>query len=86
MTENRTGAAGQNGGHEAPVQAQAPVPHGVDAVVDAVELAAISAIANRSRTQTRVFELPPRSHTMLPRGDSRHCNIGRVAFLTHVGT
>jgi hypothetical protein len=67
------------------VEAQAAVSHRIDAVVDAVELAAINAIANRPRTQARVFELLPRSHAMLTGGDPRHCNIGRVAFLTHVG-
>jgi hypothetical protein len=71
---------------EARVEAQAAVAYCVDAAVDAVELASIDAIANRPRSQTHVFELPPRRHTVLPRGDSRHCNIGRVAFLTHVGT
>lgn len=86
MTEDGAGAAGEDRGHEASVEAQAAVADGVDALVDSVELAAINAIANRPRTQTHVFELPPRSHTMLSRGDSRHCDIGRVAFLTHVGT
>jgi len=84
--EDRAGTTSEHHGHEAPVEAQASVPYCVDALVDAVELAPINAIANRPRTQTHVFELPPRSHTMLSRGDSRHCNIGRVAFLTHVGT
>jgi hypothetical protein len=78
-------AVGENRGHEASVEAQAAVSHRIDAVVDAVELTAINAIANRPRTQARVFELLSRSDTMLSRGDSRHCNIGHVAFLTHVG-
>jgi hypothetical protein len=85
VAEDGAFAISENGGHEAPMEAQASVAHGVDAVMDAVELASIDAIANRPRAQTRVFELPPRSHTMLSRGDSCHCDIGRVAFLTHVG-
>ena len=60
--------------------------YGVDALVNAVELAAINSIADRPRPQTRVLELAPRSHTMLSLGDQRHRNIGTVAFLTHVGT
>ncbi|HEX6601245.1 MAG TPA: hypothetical protein VF030_01255 [Solirubrobacterales bacterium] len=62
------------------------MPDGVDAAVDAVELAALYAIPYRPCPQASVFELLPRERTMLARGDSRHLTIWRVAFLTHVGT
>lgn len=86
VTQNRPFTAGENRGHEAPVEAQAAVTHCVDASVDSVELASTDAISNCAGTQTHVFELPPRSHPVLSRGDLRHLNIGRVAFLTHVDT
>jgi hypothetical protein len=79
-------AAGEDGSHEATREAQASVPYGVDAVVDAVELTAIDAISNRPCTQASAFKLPPRRDTVLPRGDRRRQRIGHVAFLTHVGT
>jgi hypothetical protein len=86
VAQDGAGAAGEHGGHEAPVEAQAAVADGVDASVDAVETAARNSIPNRSRTQTSGFELPARYRTMLAPGDPRYLRIGRVEFLTHVGT
>jgi len=86
VAEDGALAAGENGGHEAAVEAQAAVADGVDALVDAVQLSTVYAISYCASAQARHFELPPRRHAMLPRSDPRHLNIGRVAFLTHVGT
>jgi hypothetical protein len=60
--------------------------HRVDATVDAMQLSACDAVSDRSRPQTGGFELPPREDTVLSFGDPRHFGIGRVDFLTHVGT
>jgi hypothetical protein len=79
-------ARSKDGGHEAPVEAQALVSHRVDALVDAMELASVDSVTYSPCTQTGAFELPPRHHNVLPRGDPRHLRIGCVAFLTHVGT
>jgi hypothetical protein len=59
---------------------------GVDAAVDAVQLPSRNSIPNRPRSQASGFKLLPRYRTMLAPGDSRHREIGRVEFLTHVGT
>ncbi|MDQ3725259.1 MAG: hypothetical protein M3335_05125 [Actinomycetota bacterium] len=59
---------------------------GIDAAMDAVELTAINAVSDRSRSQPSRFELSPRNHAMLPRREFRHLGILSVAFLTHVGT
>jgi hypothetical protein len=60
--------------------------HRVDAAVEAVQLSTSHAISYRPRSQTGAFELPPRDDSVLSLRDSRHLKIGRVAFLTHVGT
>jgi hypothetical protein len=59
---------------------------GVDAAVNAMELPSCDAIPNRPRAHTSRFELPSRYRTMLARGGSRDLGVGRVEFLTHVGT
>jgi hypothetical protein len=58
----------------------------VDTAVDAVQLSACDAVSDRSRSQTGGFELPPREDAVLSFGDPRYLGIGRVDFLTHVGT
>ena len=60
--------------------------HCVDAAVDTVQLPTRDAVSNRSRSQTRPFELSPRYEPMLPPSNLRYLDIGRVDFLTHVGT
>lgn len=62
------------------------MPHCVDASVETVELPTREAVSDRSRSQTSAFQLPPRNDPMLSSRDSRHLEIGRVDFLTHVGT
>jgi hypothetical protein len=59
---------------------------GVDAAVNAVQLPSLDTVSNRPCPQASAFELPPRDKSMLTLRDSRHLKIGRVAFLTHVGT
>jgi hypothetical protein len=86
VAEHRALAAGEDRGHEASVEAQAPVADGVDALVDAVQLTSIHSISDRSRSQTSAFELPPSCYAMLPRRNPGHPSICHVAFLTHVGT
>jgi len=54
--------------------------------VDAVQLPTLNAVSDRSRPQIRAFKLPPRDDPMLSPRNPRHLKIGRVAFLTHVGT
>lgn len=60
--------------------------HRVDAAVNAVQLPSLATVSNRPCSQAGAFELPPRDNSMLSLGDPRHLEIGRVAFLTHVGT
>jgi hypothetical protein len=86
MAQSSAGSAGENGSHEAAVETQAGMTDGVDAAVDAVKLAIGDSTPDRPRAQTSRFKLPPRYRAMLTPGDSRHLSIGRVEFLTHVGT
>jgi len=62
------------------------VSYGIDASVDAVEMAPGDPIADRPRTQPCAFELLPRSQAVLALGYFRDGKIRRVDFLTHVGT
>jgi hypothetical protein len=84
VAEDGAVAAGEDGGHEAAGEAQAPVSHGVDAVVDAVEATALQAPGDRALVKSRLVELRYREHTMLLRGDFSHRDIGPVAFLSHI--
>ena len=86
VAKDNVGTASEHRGHEAAVEAQASVAYGVDALVDSVELSSSDAVSNRASAQPSAYELPPRRHPMLPRGDFRYLHIGCVAFLTHVGT
>jgi len=51
-----------------------------------MQLPTRDAISNRSCSQTGPFELPPREDAMLSGSDPCNLKIGRVDFLTHVGT
>jgi hypothetical protein len=86
VAEDGALAAGKHRGHKATVEAQSPMADGVDPAMDAMELSSIHAIADSASAQASAFKLLPRRRPMLPRRNSRHFKIGRVAFLTHVGT
>jgi hypothetical protein len=45
VAQDRSIAAGEDGGHEAAVEAQAAMADGVDALVDAVESSSISGMS-----------------------------------------
>lgn len=49
VAQDRNIATCEDGGHPTPMPAQASVPHGVDAAVDAVELTSSGAVSYRSR-------------------------------------
>jgi hypothetical protein len=86
VAEDSSLTAGEDGRHETPMKTEASVSYGVDALVDAVELPPSCTISNSTSTQASAFELTPRRHPMLSRGDPRHPGIWCVAFMTHVGT
>ena len=86
VTDDGSLTAGEHRRHEAAVEAEARVADGVDAAVDAVELATCDSIADGPRSQASAFDLRSRSYTMLAIGDSGDLSVGRVEFLTHVGT
>jgi hypothetical protein len=62
------------------------VTYCVDAAVETMQLPARNAVSDRPRSQAGGFELPPRNNSVLSPRDSRHFEIRRVDFLTHVGT
>jgi hypothetical protein len=83
VTEDRALAAGEDGGHEAPVEAQAPMADGVDAAVNAVEAAAGDSTRNRALIDTRLVEQRDSDRTVLARCDPRHRRVTSVDFLSH---
>jgi hypothetical protein len=83
VAEDGALAAGENGGHPAPVPAEASVSHGVDAAVDAVEAPELQAPRGRTLVDAHAAELLNGDHAVLPSSDSRHLNIASVDFLSH---
>jgi hypothetical protein len=81
MAEDSALAAGENGGHEVPMEAKAPVPYGVDALVDAVEATSLSTLSRRFASNPDAFQLPQSDHTVLPGGNLVQPSIGSVAFV-----
>jgi hypothetical protein len=86
VAENGSVATGEHRGHEAPVEAQASVSYGVDALVDAVESAARRAFGGRRPPEPYGRQLLRSDHTMLLSGDFRDAGIERVAFVRHFRT
>jgi hypothetical protein len=86
VAEDRAVAASEDGGHPAPVPAQALVSHGVDATVDAVELTSRSSLRRAPASQARLFELEQHHHAVLTSRDFRYASIRRVAFVPHEET
>jgi hypothetical protein len=84
VAEDRALAAGENGAHEAAVEAQAAVSHGVDAAVNAVEMPALDAPGDAVLANADVVELRNRNDTVLSRRDSCQRRIERVALFPHV--
>jgi hypothetical protein len=86
VAEDGALATSEDGGHEAPVEAQAPVADGVDALVDAVESAALRSLGHCVATKTHSFELTQGNHPMLARCEFVEATIERVAFVAHAST
>jgi hypothetical protein len=85
MAQDGTVAAGEDRAHEAAVEAQAAVPHRVDAVVNTMELPALQAPRNRVLTNPNRMQLRNRDDSMLPSRKFRNRQIERVTLLPHVG-
>jgi hypothetical protein len=66
VTEGGAGSAGEDRGHAAPVEAQATVSHGVDAVMDPVEPAAFRSFCCRLASDPNRFKLLKGDYSMLP--------------------
>jgi len=66
VAEDGTGTAGEHRCHEEAVEAQAAVPDGVDAAVDAMELAALYAASDAVLADPELLKLRSRDHTVLP--------------------
>jgi hypothetical protein len=62
------------------------VADGVDAAVDAMQMSTRDAVSDCACSQTGTLELMPRDDPVLSSRDHRRTVIGRVDFLTHVGT
>ncbi len=62
VAEDGAGTAGENGSHEASVEAQAAVADGVDAVVDAVEMAARYAAGDAVLADPELLKLRNRDY------------------------
>ena len=84
VAEDRVLAAGEDGGHETAVEAQALVSHGVDASVYAVELAALHPASYPVLADPRLVKLRESDHSMLPRRDLSYPQIEPVDFFPHV--
>jgi hypothetical protein len=83
VAEDSTLAAGKNGGHEAPVQAQAPVAHGVDTSVDAVEAAFPKGSGDRVLAYANLTKLTRGDDPVLTCGNSCQLSPRGVAFFPH---
>lgn len=83
VTQDRPLPAREHRRHPAPVHAERAVTNCVNASVNSVELPSLDSSHSRSSTQARSFELPNGDHPVLPRGDSRHLSVKRVAFVPH---
>jgi hypothetical protein len=83
VAEDGFGAAGEDGSHETRVEVRGAVPHGVDALVDAIQLTFANADRDRFGAKTALFELPASDRTVLACRDSRGHPVGRVAFWVH---
>src|SRR3954452_16648970 len=85
MTEDSAGPAGEHGSHPASPLRQALVADGVDALVDAVELAQASAPVDRLTTETELNELSKGNDSVLPGGQHRDPAIDwiRLRFVSH---
>ena len=72
MTEDRRLSTCEYGGHEAAVQVTDRVSDCIDTAMHPVQTSDLHSLRHSSTTQTRLFKLPKRDHTMLPacnRGD-----------------
>jgi hypothetical protein len=76
-------AAGENRGHEAGVEVRSAVSHGVDAVVDAVEVAIANRLGDRVLADSNLTKLPRSNNAMLSRSDSGEVSPWGVAFFPH---
>lgn len=85
VAQYRALATGKYGGHPASVAVRCLVSHGVDASVDAVEMSLFDASGDAVLADPQLIELGDRDHSMLPRRNSCHGRIERVAFIPHVG-
>jgi hypothetical protein len=83
VTQNRTVAAGEDRGHEAPVEAQATVADGVDALVDSVEMTIARRLGDRVLAHTHLTKLARGDDAVLSRGGSCEARRGGVAFFPH---
>src|SRR4051794_11300407 len=85
MTEHSAGAAGEHGSHPASALRQALVADGIDALVDAMELAQPSAPVDRLTTETELNELSKGNDSVLPGGQRRDSAMDRVRlrFVSH---
>lgn len=85
VAQKRAFATGEHGGHEAPVQADALVPDGVDAAVDPVQAPGSGSVLDRSAGDAEVEELPPGDDAVLFGRLIGHLDPGCVELGPHTG-
>jgi hypothetical protein len=83
VAQDRLGTASENCGHEASVEVRCAVSHGVDALVDAVEVALAKALGDRVLSDAYLTKLPRSNNAMLLRSDSGEVSPRGVAFFPH---
>ena len=83
VAEDGAGATGEDGGHEAAVEAETSVTHGVNAVVDAMEPTMLDPPRDRALVETNGVKLRNGDNPMLLRRNPRHLSVGGVTFLSH---
>jgi|GEM_PF-5782661 len=83
VAENCAVAASEYRSHKAPMETQASVTYGVDALVDAVEVAFAKALGDCVLADANLTELPRDHDTVLVRGNSREARPRGVAFFPH---
>jgi len=83
VTENRAIATSENRGHEAGLEIRGAVSHGVDALVDSVEMTISKAFGDCVLADTDLTELARGDDAVLARGNSREERPRGVAFFPH---
>jgi hypothetical protein len=86
MTDDRTVAAGESGGHPSTVLGDSAVTDGVYAAVNSMQSTCFHATYHARSTQSRFFQLSQGHHAVLPLADRRDPLVWPGDFVPHTET